>query len=274
MNTILAATDFSTASRNAVNYAAELAKSYKAKLVLFHAYSLPVLTETPVPVATLDELEKEYSKKLKRLVAGLHKLFGSRLNIEPVQRCGFAVDEICDFVKSHNVSLVVAGMQGAGYISEKINGSISTALIAKVACPVLIIDRKIKYTRPRRIVLASDLREMQHREFSTMLKDLVTHYKAELQVLNVFKPNEVMPTVSEAIEGMRLDQVLKGIKHSFSYIESQDPVEGINRYVKENNTDMVVMIARKHNFFERLFKEPNTKKMAFHSTVPLLTLRD
>ena len=83
-----------------------------------------------------------------------------------------------------------------------------------------------------------------------------------------------MPTVSEAIEGMRLDQWLKGIKHSFQYIESDDAVDGINRFVKENMADMVVMIARNHTILERLFKEPNTKKMAFHSVVPLLTVHN
>jgi hypothetical protein len=35
-----------------------------------------------------------------------------------------------------------------------------------------------------------------------------------------------------------------------------------------------VMIARNHSIISRLFREPHTKEMAFHSKVPLLTLHE
>ena len=54
--TILAPTDFSDAATNAIHYAAELAKSTQAKLVLFHTYYAPhLITDVTVVVPTLQE---------------------------------------------------------------------------------------------------------------------------------------------------------------------------------------------------------------------------
>ena len=57
MKTILAPTDFSASSLNAVNYAADLAVSINAKLVLFHAIPFPIaISEISVPGDFVDDL--------------------------------------------------------------------------------------------------------------------------------------------------------------------------------------------------------------------------
>ena len=43
METILIATDFSPASKNALLYGAQLGEAMNAKVILFHAYTIPAL---------------------------------------------------------------------------------------------------------------------------------------------------------------------------------------------------------------------------------------
>lgn len=271
MKTILATTDFSPASRNAVNYAAELALGFKAQLVLFHAYAVPIVNEATIPLVSLESIEKKSLARLHRMEVGLRKLHGRRLQTECVCRCGFAVDEINEYTQRHDVSLVVMGMQGAGYFAEKLGGSITTALIASSPCPVLSIDRQVSYTKPKKIVFASDLKEIKNKAFVAVIKQWAQQFKAEIQILNVFKPDSVVPSVSEALEGMKLEHFFEDVKHSFQYAEDEDVVNGINNYVSGQKSAIVAMVARKHNFIEKLFSEPHTKKMAFHSKAPLLT---
>ena len=58
MNTILVPVDFSPASRNASIYAAELAKLFNSRLLLFHAYMLPTpISEVPYAMITVDNLQ-------------------------------------------------------------------------------------------------------------------------------------------------------------------------------------------------------------------------
>jgi hypothetical protein len=57
MKTIIAPTDFSGSSLNSVNYAADLAVSINAKLVLFHAIPFPIaISEISVPGDFVDDL--------------------------------------------------------------------------------------------------------------------------------------------------------------------------------------------------------------------------
>lgn len=53
MKTILAATDYSKTSLNAVDYAINLAKFKQSKVVLFHAYHPPIIT-SDVPISYVD----------------------------------------------------------------------------------------------------------------------------------------------------------------------------------------------------------------------------
>ena len=54
--------------------------------------------------------------------------------------------------------------------------------------------------------------------------------------------------------------------------ESNNHLNGINEFVETKKIDMVVMIPHRYTLFEYIFHTPETKKMAFHSNVPLVAL--
>lgn len=75
MKTILLATDFSSAARNACLYGIELAKSFNARLILFNAYQqVPVpVTEIPVIITPEDMrimMEEQLIREAMILKAG------------------------------------------------------------------------------------------------------------------------------------------------------------------------------------------------------------
>ena len=59
MNSILVPFDFSHNSRNALRYAAELAKLAKARLTVLHAYDRAAILEGISPKGTQEGMEKE-----------------------------------------------------------------------------------------------------------------------------------------------------------------------------------------------------------------------
>jgi len=61
--------------------------------------------------------------------------------------------------------------------------------------------------------------------------------------------------------------------YSVHSIENENIVDGINAFVEQENVDLVVMVPRRHAIWRNLFFEPNTKRMAFHSSVPLLIIQ-
>jgi nucleotide-binding universal stress UspA family protein len=274
MKAILAPTDFSETSINAIDYAVEIAKSGQAKLVLFNSYRLPVVTsETALLIPSIEELEQNSRENLARIKKDIHGKHGNGLAIECVSSCGFAVEEINRYARENNIGLIVVGMQGAGYMTERFFGSTTTSLMQVAGCPVLSIDKQVRFKNPKKIVLASDYLDTGDKDVLSPLRDFVKLFNSHVYVLNVITPSEARPEVEETVNDyISFEDSLKGMEHTFHYIKDKDVVKGINDFVIERKMDMIVMIPRKHSVFETLFNEPVTRKMAFHSSLPLLTL--
>lgn len=273
MKTILMPTDFSATSRNAIDYAAEIAKLTTSKLILFHVYQVPIITsETTILTPTLEELEKSCKKGLNMIKNNLVERFGEKFEIECKCKCGFVVEEINQFAEDHAVDLIVMGIHGKDYITEKIIGSVTTSLLQKSKYPVLAIDQLVKYRSIKRIVLANDYHELPSPTVVNKLKEFLSFFNAHLYVLNIIKELESVPSILEVTEGIKLRHHFNGVGCSFHKTENDDVIDGINEFVFDNKVDMVVMLPHKHSWFSKLFKESHTKKMAFHSYVPLLAL--
>ena len=272
MKTILVPTDFSKASKNAAEYAVQLAGNINAKIILFHAFQIPVpTTEVPVMVITPDEFEKENEARLKKEVEGLKRK--NNIEIEYLTSPGFAVDEILTIEKEKNIDLIVMGMSGAGKISEALIGSITTATLRKATTPVLIIPEKSIYKNPEKIVFAFDYDPRTDAHTLDALMELMKTFDSKIYIVNVKQKKELV-SVEAAVTGLKLEGKLSNVEHVYYFPENKDLVEGINEFVQDKHADMVAVIPHRYNLLDRLFHTSISKKMAFHTYVPLLALPD
>jgi hypothetical protein len=58
----------------------------------------------------------------------------------------------------------------------------------------------------------------------------------------------------------------------FSFLRSYDFLEGISSYVETREMDAIITVPRKHSFLSQLFKTSHTKKLAYHSRVPIIAV--
>lgn len=276
MKTLLVPTDFSETSNNAIDYAVEIARATHAKLILFHVYHVPVITtEAVVAIPEFKELEQYALDNLKRTERTIQIKHGSTVVTECICKCGFPVEEIKGFTKEHKIDLIVMGMKGAGRLAEKLIGSVTTSMIQESTCAVMVIDEHVRFKSPKKIVLACDYLKTENKSILKPLKQLADLFNAHVYILNVVTHSESSPNVIKTVPNHdKLENSLDGIEYSFHYLQSEDVIRGINTFVEERKMDMVVMLPRKHSAFKTIFSEPNTKQMAFHSKVPLLTLQE
>lgn len=274
MKTILAPTDFSDTANNAIDYAVEIAKINKAKLILFHAYDVPVIPAELSVALTVDEIENAAMNGLKLIANSIHQKHGEELEIQCSCKCGFAVEEINLSAEENKADLIVMGMEGAGFLTEKIIGSTTTSLIKKAKFPVLAIDKQVKYKSIKKIALACDYVEANDKSAIRSLKEFINLFQSQLYVINVIDRSEIEYNVKKEVAAIKIEQLLETFPHSSHYIKNTDVIEGINTFIDEKAIDMLVMIPRTHTVLYNLFREPNTKRMAFHSKIPLLALHD
>lgn len=270
MKKILVPTDFSDAANNAAEYAVQLAKEIKAKVILFHTYHVPVpSTEVPIVAVSSDEIQKECETLLRKKAAQLKKHLGVEISYEA--RMGMAVDEIIEEEKK--VDLIVMGMRNTSKISEFLFGSITTAAIRKTNKPVLVIPETAKFRAPKKIVFACDYNPETNYETVETVTDLIKVFHSKLFVLNV-KENKDVVSMEEAGSGLRLENKINDVSHVYHFSENENLIDGVNKFVKEKKADMIVVIPHKHNLLERLFHKSISKTIAFHTEVPMLALPD
>ena len=101
MQTILVPTDYSKPSVNAAHYALMLAKHISVRILLLHAFQIPVVSsEATIVTIPFEDLEKLHATKLKKLVATLRKKHGHGIEIIPLAQAGFAVDIIKEVMRA------------------------------------------------------------------------------------------------------------------------------------------------------------------------------
>jgi len=271
MNTILVPVDFSPASRNAATFAAELAKLLHTRLLLFHAYMLPTpISEVPYAMVTVDNLQKENEDLIKKEADWLHNQFG--LEVEWLVRIGIASDEIKTVTKEKEIGLIVIGMKGAGGI-DKIIGSTTTNTARKVKIPVLVIPHDANYTPLKHITYASDFSYKTSVSLFQPLLELARAYQARLHILFI-RQTHGGDTELETTGRRSNELIFEGHDHEYAIIEEPSVNHGISKYLQQQKSELLVMVAHKHTFLERVFSKNHTTAMAYETHVPLLILQD
>lgn len=137
--TILHPTDFSSNSTHALQIAADLAKTYTAKLLIVHvAETLGPENVTFGEVGT--QLEPEgYQSRLRNDLEKSAPTSDLSIPVERLIAEGNPADEIVRIAKQHGCGLIVMGTHGRTGMSRLLMGSIAEQVMRHADCPVLTV---------------------------------------------------------------------------------------------------------------------------------------
>ena len=85
------------------------------------------------------------------------------------------------------------------------------------------------------------------------------------------KPNEEI-SVEKAETDSYVEEKLYATKHDTFFIYDEKVDKGVIEFVEHHDTDILITSPKNHNFLHDLFVESKTKKLAFHSHIPVLTI--
>ena len=137
METILIATDFSEASADAVQWAAELAQRLSVRLVVAHVVTQAELAPPSESDGAQgdDEQAAGARKRLEELAA---RIPGS-LERDTVVAVGQPADAIASIAKERHAGLIVVGRTGQGGLLAPQPGSIAYRVLSLAHVPVLVV---------------------------------------------------------------------------------------------------------------------------------------
>ena len=275
---ILLPTDFSKNSGNAISYAMELFKNEKCNFFFLHTYTpsfyrMDYMLGGPLFSAIPDSDVDISLAGLEKTLKDVKKSYNNpKHSYNVISAFNTLTDEINEVTIEKEIDMVVMGTQGATGAKEIFLGTNTVYALRKAIAPVLVIPENYTFQKIQKILLPSDyLSNYKDNELSTAIK-MVKMNKAKLIVLHVKEEYDL--TASQEENKMALYRRLDGLSTTLTELKGSLMPNAILNYVQKNEIDLLMMMNRKHSFFERLFERQNVDQIGFHIKIPFLVIRD
>jgi nucleotide-binding universal stress UspA family protein len=221
---------------------------------------------------TLEELEKADKDSMQKLQDSLKTKYPG-LKMEKQVKIGFTGELIHEMARKGDVSLVVMGISHLDKFSEVVFGSTATAMAGTLNCPVLIVPEKTKFKPWKKIAFAFDQKNLPTGTGVRVLKELKELFGSSVQYVNVLDSEFTVKDTSSLKPVFKIFNDKDPDVHFLKYVKGKN-VEVIQDWAKRYKSSALVMVARHHNLFWKMFNESTTKKMAFRTSLPLLVLSE
>lgn len=265
MNPIIIPTDFSEASENAMHYGASLAHQLGVSIVLAHIFQIPVsMNDMPVVVFSADELKKSADAGLERCREELLKNFPA-LSIKTESRLGSISEELNILAEETDPFAIVMGSHNVKGLERMLFGSTTVSVVRHAHHPVFAIPVNFKKFTASNIVLAADLEDIPD-TLSDRIIEMVQQLNARLHIVHV-KIKE------EAEKPNTLLEKLGALSASYETVEHKKVHNGLKKYVREVNADLLILLPHEHNLTDRLFFKVHTEDIITSMHIPVLAIK-
>lgn len=276
MQKILFPTDFSETANNAFVYVLEMAKTFDAEVIVLHVYDLPPISYEGYPIyvaEVYDSIELDKFENFKDQVPYLRKIAEEHhfdnVKMRHVLEQGDLVSTIKALVKKENVTLIVMGTTGASGMKETFLGSNTGSVIANVPVTLLSIPEKASFNKIKKIAFTTRFRTKDHHVLRQAV-DFANKVNAKVDCLYVRTSSS---DVKESqIQKWRDD--FKADPVAFFVIPDNNVEDTIFEFLDNQEIDILAMLTYKRTFFQELFGRSFTKKLSYHSEIPLLVFHE
>ena len=264
MKNILITTDFSENSLDAAHYGIELARIFKAHVTLMHVYSLPIPNAEFPEMIDFSAYEKIKKNKLEKLKESIKK---PGVQIDIYSKAGFSFhEEVQSLCEDKSLDLIVMGLTGSSRIHEILLGSNTMTLFAHSTVPILAVPHGYIFNKGLRLAFAFDNQKIKNKNSVNLLLEIASQLNTKIKTFHVSPSKSISMLEQTVKEYFPMDHVSVEIE------ENENVDKGILEYITNNKIDILALIPRKHNFFDRIFHESHTREVALYSNIPLLVL--
>jgi len=151
INKILVPVDGSESSTKAAEYAIDIAKKRKAKLIAVHIMHLPAYALTPTPIEgmptpaittiplTVSDKERKMVESYLNKIREMAEKAGVTIETKIIENQPSIVQAIAEIAEKQNFDLIVMGTKGRTGIKKFLLGSVASGVVTYAPCPVLVV---------------------------------------------------------------------------------------------------------------------------------------
>lgn len=272
---LLCPTDFSECSLNAIEFAAKLGEKYKAKLVLLHVLNRRDYLKLS-PKDTQGKYQAEFVfEKLKNLQRAVQE----ESIPKGLQSCetSMITGDIFEGIKNNSsqigADMIIMGTEGMNDNRDFVLGSRASQLVEKSEVDVLIVPRTVFFKPFRKIVFASDYLEEDKLAIQKTV-ELARFSEANLDLVHWERKVDKLTESLHISMVEELRPFLRYEKATIKLVSYQDDLgDAIEKYLDEEQGDILVTLSHRKKFFESLFTKSLSKKMAYFTHKPLWVIK-
>lgn len=278
MTNVLIPTDFSENAWNAIRYGLQFFKGEPTNFYLLHVslserqgfedetIANGIAFDMKDTVGIKDKL-LEVKKRIEESFANTNHRFYA------LQAHTFFIEGIKRSVAEKRIDFILMGTKGASGLKEVTIGSRTGEVITRVKCPTLIIPEKARFVIPKEIVFPTDFNSYYKNKILLTLAKIMTINESALHVFHVTRKEQVLSD-SQLENKNFLDDFLEDKPHSFHFQAAQNIEDALSEFIEINKINMIAMVAKNINFFQRLLFKPSIAKISYHTDTPFFVLHE
>ncbi len=268
MKRILFATNFSDSCSNAFQYVKEMIGKETVKVDLVHIYQVAPTTLGIIPVDALNSMILEKRENVyNQLIELRNELVpDQRGDVFPVYGV-YPSSDIAELAENQEVDFIVMALRQKYSLIDRMIGTITAYTIKLAKVPILAIPSGAKYSPIKEILFPTAM------HFTDELTEQEKQALEWLSMFSKFFENANIHFVhikakSQGVDVVYMDQPYPTFDFTVSYADTVE--DGIMDNLKKSKADMITFFKPHRSFWERLYHSSVTRKVLYHSRLPLL----
>jgi len=269
-NTIFVAHDFTPASKNALNIAAELAVKTGANLFVYNIISTAILTDNVTYVSYTPEKEvnkhKGYFKRSISTLVKKHPTLKADFSVD----FGFFLPTLMDKLKNINPWLLILGTKKRTGWDETIFGDTCSEIIGRVSIPTLIIPKNFKVLNLKTVAYAWDGKSVETHQLNALTTILGSNV-CSITAINITHHDENSIKNASKIK-LALKNKFDNQQVELLQIQGLDQNAEMKKALQNIKPNLLVVYAHHYSFWQSIFHKSFTKQALKFSNSPVLVV--
>jgi hypothetical protein len=187
---------------------------------------------------------------------------------------GDLIQNLDRLAQTRTATLIAMGITGRTAMGQKLIGSNTLKMVDSSIIPVLIIPSDANYNGINNIAFASDFKDVSRTTPSAFILSVLAMFKPRLHIVNVDPEHYIEITETFKEEKEKFQEIFAEYNPEFFFLRMNDFYDAIDHFVKDYNIDMLLTVPRFHTNSSNLFKSTHTKRLAYHSNIPLMAAHE
>lgn len=272
MTNFLVPVDFSRAALNAAEYAMQMAHSMESATLKLLSVLPPMGIGSDGSPINEDEKVRLHAanQMLEALQVQLFEI--APVPIEIKVAFGEFLPELRACLSTESYDYVVMGIASASAIEEKMLGSSAIDVAQESHIPVVIVGEQMRFQPIKKVAVAVELNNVANNVAGLQIKNILDSFKAELHFVHANEDISLQLTTHEQSEKQQLLAMFESYQPQFAQVHMHQFVDAINTFLHQHEINMVLVMPRKHNIWQKFFGTNHTRQLAFHSVAPVAAL--